>query len=87
MRGPGSVFNNVKISRAVYCPVGGSPSTKNKCGDTPKAVASYMPAPVMVHVNKPAHYREVAFTDKTGGCNNEASVWGRTLAYKPARGT
>jgi hypothetical protein len=40
-----------------------------------------------VHLSKPAHYREVAFTDKTGGCNNEASVWGRTLAYKPARGT
>jgi hypothetical protein len=41
----------------------------------------------MVRLGKPAHYREVAITDKTGGCNNEASVWERTLAYKPARGT
>jgi hypothetical protein len=68
----------VKNSRVVYHPVGGSPSTKNKPSDRPKADASYTPAPEMVHVNKPAHYREVAFTYKTGGCNCEASVWGRT---------
>jgi len=29
----------------------------------------------MVRVNKPAHYRDVAFTYKTGGCNCEANVW------------
>ena len=28
----------------------------------------------MVHLCKPAHTREGAFTYKTGGCNNEASV-------------
>jgi hypothetical protein len=32
----------------------------------------------MVQLNKPAHYREVAITDKTGGCNNEAGVVERT---------
>jgi len=54
-------------------------SLKNKPSDRPKAPASYMPAPAMVHPNKPAHYREVAITDKTGGCNNEASVMERTF--------
>jgi hypothetical protein len=49
----------------------------------PKADESYTPAPVMVHVNKPAHYREVAITDKTGGCNSKADVWGRTLFDVP----
>ncbi len=49
----------------------------------PKAEASYTPALVIVRLDKPAHYREVAFTDKTGGCNNEASVWGRTLVDTP----
>jgi len=28
----------------------------------------------MVQLSKPAHYREVAITDKTGGCICEASV-------------
>ena len=44
---------------------------------------AYISPPAMVHLSKPAHYREVAFTDKTGGCNNEASVWGRTLFDVP----
>ncbi len=30
-------FDMVKNSRVVYYPVGGSPSTKNNCGDTAKA--------------------------------------------------
>jgi hypothetical protein len=37
----------------------------------------------MVRLSKPAHYREVAFTDKTGGCNSEASVVERTFAQAP----
>jgi hypothetical protein len=37
----------------------------------------------MVRLNKPAQAREGPITDKTGGCNNEASVVERTLAYKP----
>ena len=39
----------------------------------------------MVHLNKHAHYREVAFTNKTGGGNSEASVVERMDVYKPAR--
>jgi len=53
----------------------------------PKAVASYMPAPVMVRLSKPAHYREVAITDKTGGCNSKADVVERTFAQAPERVT
>jgi hypothetical protein len=34
----------------------------------------------MVHLCKPAHTREGAITDKTGGCNNEASVLERMSA-------
>ena len=64
--------------RVVYYPVGGLPFTKNKHSDMPKADESYTPAPAMVHVNKPAHTREGAITDKTGGCNSKASVWERT---------
>jgi hypothetical protein len=60
---------------------------KNKCGDTPKAESAYRTAPAMVRLDKPAQVREGPITDKTGGCNNEASVVGRTFAYKPARGT
>ena len=44
----------------------------------------------MVHLCKPAQAREGPITDKTGGCNNEASVLERMFAYKPdasARGT
>jgi len=37
----------------------------------------------MVHLDKPAHCREAAFIDKTGGCNCEADVWGRTLFDVP----
>jgi hypothetical protein len=37
----------------------------------------------MVHLCKPAHTREGAFTDKTGGCNNEASVGERISAQAP----
>ena len=44
-----------------------------------------MPPPAMVHVNKPAHTREGAFTDKTGGCNSKADVWGRMCIDWPAR--
>ena len=39
----------------------------------------------MVHSRKPAHYREVAFTDKTGGCNSKADAVERMLVYVPAR--
>ena len=39
----------------------------------------------MVHLCKPAHYREVAFTYKTGGCNNEASVLERMSVHVPVR--
>lgn len=46
---------------------------------------SYTPAPVMVRLNKPAHYREVAITDKTGGCNNEAGVVERIVCSSAAR--
>jgi hypothetical protein len=38
----------------------------------------------MVRVNKPAHCREAAFTDKTGGCICEASVVERMSAQAPA---
>jgi len=31
----------------------------------------------MVHVNKPAHCRETAITDKTGGCNRDAECSGK----------
>jgi len=44
---------------------------------------AYISPPAMVHLSKPAHYREVAFTDKTGGCNNEASVVERTHIVEP----
>lgn len=38
----------------------------------------------MVHVNKPAHTREGAITDKTGGCNRDAECSGKN-ADLPAR--
>jgi hypothetical protein len=37
----------------------------------------------MVHLDKPAHYREVDFVHKTGGDNSKADVWGRTLFDVP----
>ena len=45
---------------------------------------AYISPPAMVHVNKPAHYREVAITDKTGGCNNDAGCCGKNVCL-PAR--
>jgi hypothetical protein len=39
----------------------------------------------MVHIRKPAHTRESAITDKTGGCNCEASALERMSAYAPER--
>src|SRR5262245_8454918 len=44
-----------------------------------------MPAPVTVHLCKPARHREVSFTEKTGGGNDEAGVVERTLVDVPAR--
>jgi hypothetical protein len=44
---------------------------------------AYISPPAMVHLSKPAHYREVAFTDKTGGCNSKADVWERTHIDRP----
>ena len=38
-----------------------------------------------VNLNKPANCREAAFTDKTGGCNSEASVVERMSVYVPER--
>ena len=37
-----------------------------------------------VHLSKPAHYREVAFTYKTGGCNSDAGSIGKNNGL-PAR--
>ena len=37
----------------------------------------------MVHLCKPAYTREGAITDKTGGCNNEASVLEIMFAQAP----
>jgi hypothetical protein len=45
---------------------------------------AYISPPAMVHLSKPAHYREVAFTDKTGGCNSKADVVERMFAQAPA---
>ena len=45
---------------------------------------AYISPPAMVHLSKPAHYREVAFTDKTGGCNSKADVMERMDAQAPA---
>jgi hypothetical protein len=49
----------------------------------PKADESYTPALAIVRLNKPAHYREVAITDKTGGCNSKADIVERTHIDKP----
>ena len=40
----------------------------------------------MVRVNKPAHYREVAFTDKTGGCNRDAECSGKNFCLQARKG-
>jgi hypothetical protein len=39
----------------------------------------------IVYLNKPAQHREVSFTDKTGGCNEEARVVERMSVYVPVR--
>jgi len=46
---------------------------------------AYISPPAMVHLSKPAHYREVAFTDKTGGCNSKTDVVERMRIDWPAR--
>ena len=38
----------------------------------------------MVRLDKPAHCRETAFIDKTGGCNSKADVMERMDAQAPA---
>lgn len=58
---------------------------KGKHSDVPKAEASYTPALVRVCICKPAHWGDPAFTDKTGGCNCEASVLERMSAHAPVR--
>ena len=40
----------------------------------------------MVHLNKPAHYREVAITDKTGGCNRDAECSGKNFCSSARKG-
>ncbi len=40
----------------------------------------------MVHVNKPAHPREGAITDKTGGCNNDAGSIGKSFCLQARKG-
>lgn len=49
----------------------------------PKAESSYTTALVIVHLSKPAYTREGAITDKTGGCNCEASVGERISTQAP----
>jgi hypothetical protein len=39
-----------------------------------------------VRLNKPAHYREVAITDKTGGCNNDAGCCGKNVCRQARKG-
>jgi hypothetical protein len=62
------------------------PFTKNKLSDQPKAQASYMPAPEMVHLSKPAQIREDPFTDKTGGGNNDAGCCGKNVCLQARKG-
>ena len=40
----------------------------------------------MVRLDKPAHYREVAITDKTGGCNNDAGCCGKNVCLQARKG-
>jgi hypothetical protein len=40
----------------------------------------------MVRLSKPAHYREVAITDKTGGCNNDAGCCGKNVGLQARKG-
>ena len=40
----------------------------------------------MVHLRKPAHTREGAITDKTGGCNNDAGSIGKNASLQARKG-
>lgn len=40
----------------------------------------------MVHQRKPAHYREVPITDKTGGGNNDAGSIGKNDGLQARKG-
>ena len=51
----------------------------------PKEVCHITPLEI-VHLDKPAHYREVAFTDKTGGCNNDAGCCGKNVCLNARKG-
>jgi hypothetical protein len=44
---------------------------------------AYISLPAMVHLSKPAHSGDGAFTDKTGGCNSKADVVERMFAQAP----
>ena len=41
----------------------------------------------MVHLRKPAHLREEAITDKTGGGNRDAECMGKNAVRRAARNT
>ena len=56
---------------------------KGKHSDVPKADQSYTTALARVHIRKPAHCGDTAFTDKTGGCNSKADVVERMFAQAP----
>ena len=47
---------------------------------------AYISPPVMVRLSKPAHYREVAFTYKTGGCNSDAGSIGKNFGLQARKG-
>lgn len=71
-----------KIENAFW----GHSLNKNNHREMAKAEASYMPAPAMVHLCKPAQHREVSFAGtRTGGGKDEAGVVERTFADVPAR--
>ncbi len=59
---------------------------QDKWRESPKAVASYTPALVIVHLCKPAHSCEGAFTYKTGGCNNDAGCSGKNFCSSARKG-
>ena len=40
----------------------------------------------MVHLRKPAHTREGAITDKTGGCNRDAKCSGKNVGLNARKG-
>ena len=40
----------------------------------------------MVHLRKPAHTREGAITDKTGGCNRDAECSGKNVCLQARKG-